>query len=112
MIHKSKVFNGFSRYLDEEILPKLKGSYKYWLFGTVMGIALSDAEATLKALTDHPLAKMYRLVEGDMIDIEKIYPHLHRAAEKSEAVIEIPMIGPLTVTVQDVEKLYQYIRSA
>jgi hypothetical protein len=47
--------------------------------------------------------------ELNNIDVEKIYTHIRPAAEKCPAPIDIPVLGTLTLSVSDVDKLYNYI---
>ena len=112
MLHKSKVISGAARYIDEEILSKLKGSIAFWGLGVAAGIVMQDAERTLNALINHPIAKFYNLSDGELIDVDRLYGLLHNMAEKSTATINIKILGPLTLTTEDVEKLYRYIREA
>ena len=112
MLHKSKVISGAARYIDEEILSKLKGSIAFWGFGVAAGIVMQDAERTLNALIDHPIAKFYNLADGELIDADRLYGLLHSMAEKSAATINIKILGPLTLKVEDVEKLYRYMKEA
>lgn len=112
MIHYSKVLTGVTRFLNNDIALKLKGTIKYWIFTTAADIFLSDAAQIMQRLSNSETLVSRGLVEGEMINIDKIYTSLHARAQESPANIDLKMLGTLTLTVQDVEKLYQYIREA
>ena len=48
--------------------------------------------------------------ENDMIDIDTIYGEIRKQAEKGSATIDIPMVGSITLTKDDVDKLYRLIK--
>ena len=48
--------------------------------------------------------------ENDMIDIDTIYTELRKQAEKNPATFNAPMIGTITLTKDDVDKLYRLIK--
>lgn len=112
MYHKSKVIAGAARYINTDILSKLKGGIWYWIIGAAADMALSDAERTITALMDHPIAKFYNVCDGEMIDVDAIYARIHARAEQSTATVNLKALGPVTLSAKDVDTIYQYIREA
>lgn len=109
MVTYNQVVNGMSRYIDQEIINKIQGLPR-WGLGAVSGIALSKGTNIFNALKAHPIIKMLEVIdENDMIDIDTIYKELRKQAEKGAATFDAPMIGTITLTKDDVDKLYRLI---
>lgn len=108
MYHYKNVIHGLTRFVDEELVPKMSGLNK-WLFGTGAGIVAHKGEHIFKALKEIELLETLELIEEDKINVTCIYKELLRQAEKGEIHIEIPMIGTLKLDHSDVEKMYRYI---
>jgi hypothetical protein len=110
MVTYNQVVNGMSRYIDQEIINKIQGLPR-WGLGAVSGIALSKGTNIFNALKAHPIIKMLEVIdENDMIDIDTIYAELRKQAEKGAATFDAPMIGIITLTKDDVDKLYHLIK--
>lgn len=52
------------------------------------------------------------LVEGVNIDVDAIYAELLKQARKGSATVDLPIVGPITFGVADVESLYRHIMGA
>ena len=110
MVAYNQVVNGISRYIDQEIVNKIQGWQK-WVLGTGAGVFLSKGTNVFNQLKMHPMIKMLDIVdENDMIDIDVIYKELKKQAEKGAITFDAPMIGTITLTKDDVEKLYSFIK--
>lgn len=112
MIHKSKVINGAAAYIENEIVSKMAGSWKAWVFGGAAALAVARAGKLMDALAASPMVQALGIVEGENVDIDAIYTELLKQAQKSSMTIELPVIGPVTFGVSDVESLYRYIKGA
>ena len=109
MVTYNQVVNGMTKYIDQEIVNKLQGLSR-WGLGAVSGIALSKGANIFNNLKSHPIIKMLEVIdENDMIDIDTIYAELRKQAEKGSVTIATPMIGNITLTKDDVDKLYRLI---
>lgn len=109
MVTYNQVTKGISRFVDEEILSKLQGKEKIAL-GVGTGIMLRRGENLFNAIKEQPLIKMLEIVdENDNIDIEIIYEELKKQMGDSSESFDIPMVGRLTLTKDDVDKLYSLI---
>ena len=109
MVPYTKVINGLSKYIDEEIVNKLTGINR-WAVGVIATGIINRSTNIFNNLKVHPLIKMMELVnEKDEIDIEFIYRETKKQAQKSAVTMEIPLAGTLTLNEQDVDKLYGLI---
>lgn len=109
MVPYTKVINGITRYIDEEVVNKLTGAPR-WIIGTGAGIMMNKATDVFNGIKNNALIKSMALVnEKDEIDIELIYRELKKQAQKSAVTLNIPMAGVLTLNEQDVDKLYGFI---
>ena len=112
MVHKSKVLYGIAGYVDDEIVARLAGSWKAWAVGGLVGIAVNRADALIVQLTQNPVVQALGLIDGENVDVETIIKELRKQASKGTATIEVPLIGPVTFGVADVDSLYRHIMSA
>lgn len=109
MVAYTKLINGLSKYVDEEIVNKLTG-YQKWVIGAGAGIMLNKATNVFNGIKNNPLIKSMEIInEKDEIDIELIYRELKKQAQKGAVTVEVPMAGALTLNEQDVDKLYSMI---
>lgn len=109
MIHRSKVLYGIAGFIDDEIVARLAGNWKAWAVGGIAGIAVSRADELIAAYADNPIIKALGLMDGENINVDVIIAELRKQAQKGTATIDIPLIGPVTFGLQDVESLYQHI---
>ena len=110
MVTYNQVVNGMSRYIDQEIINKIQG-WQRWALGAGAGIMMTKGTNIFNALKAHPIIKMLEVIdENDMIDIDTIYGEIRKQAEKGSATIDIPMVGSITLTKDDVDKLYRLIK--
>lgn len=109
MVAYSKVLNGVTRFVDDEIINKLIGMPR-WVLGTLSGVALTRANNIYVGLKNNVWIKSMELVnDKDEIDVELIYKELKKQAQKGSILVNIPMAGSLTLNEQDVDKLYSFI---
>lgn len=109
MISINQVQSGLSRYLDSEIIPKLSGWQK-WIFSAAATAYISDAAKVAdKIRNSAALSPLALIDDANNVDVEKIYQHLRPAAERCPAPITIPGMGTVTLTVNDVDMLYNCI---
>ena len=107
MVSIDRVQSGVSRYLDNEVVPKMSGANR-WIFSAAAYVA--EAPKLVKKLNENKALAALNLVdEAGNVDVEKIYQYIKPAAEKGPAPITLPIIGTLTFTAADVDSLYAYI---
>lgn len=109
MVPYTKVINGISKYINDEIVSKLSGLTK-WGIGAGAEIMLARATNVFNALKSNPIIRSMAIInENDEVDVELLYKELKKQAQKSAVTMDIPMIGALTLNEQDVDKLYSRI---
>ena len=110
MIHYSRVIQGLLTYIDNEMAAKLAGSWKAWVLRGAAGIASAKAEPLFRMLAGNPIATALGLIDGENVNVDAIMGELRKQAQSGTATIEIPILGPYTVGLADVEALNRYIR--
>ena len=111
MVTYNKFISGLTQYIDVEIVGKLVG-YSKWIIGTLAGVALSKATNIFNVIKENETIKMLEIIDKDNnIDIDTIYAELKKQAHKGAITFDVPMLGSLTLTEVDVDKLYNYIKS-
>lgn len=109
MIHVSKVVNGLATYIEKELAGQFTGSIKGWAISAAGGVIAARAGNIVGMLADNPVIKAMGLIDGEMVDEELLFNQLVAAANKSGATVDIPILGPVTFGVRDVEALHRYI---
>ena len=110
MVTYNQVVNGMAKYIDQEIINKIQG-WQRWALGAGAGIMMNKGTNMFNAFKAHPVVKMLEVIDdNDMIDIDTIYGEIRKQAEKGSATIDIPMVGSITLTKDDVDKLYRLIK--
>jgi hypothetical protein len=109
MLHCSEVLSGLSRYIEDEIAAPFNGTLKAWGIRVGAGVLRERAGKALNVLMQHPVAKAFEVVDGEMVDEDLLYRLLIDAARKGTATVDIILLGPVTFGENDVEKLHRYI---
>ena len=109
----SQVEHGLLRYIDEEFVQKMDGLTKWIVMGAVE-LVTAKAEHIAETIINHPMVKAVELVDDNgMIDLDMLYESMMKAANKTGAVVEhFPLIGAVTFTHDDIEKLRKRIMQA
>ena len=110
MIHYTRVIQGLVTYVEQEMAGKLAGSLKAWGLQVFAGMAAMRAEQIYKAISAIPAFTVLGFVDGENVNVDAIMGELRKAAQKGAATINIPVLGPYTVGLSDVEALNRYVR--
>jgi hypothetical protein len=106
MIRVEQLQRGISAFADTELVPKMTGIQK-WIFSAGVSAYLADAPRLIEKLKTNQVVRDLDLInESNMIDMDKIYRYLKEAAKKGPAEIDLPMIGKITLTEADLDKIY------
>lgn len=110
MITKEQFMNGLIDYADHEVMPILPTSGK-WGLGTMIVLAKKKANTVLDELITNPMIGALGLVDdNDHIDDKILIEALSESATKyGKMDVTIPVIGTLTFSVEDIEKLRKYM---
>lgn len=109
MIALDRVKRGAARYIDTEFTTKLTGWQK-WAVGAGSAMFLENLGAAVDRVKDMEAVKLLGVLgENNAVDVDKLYRYLRQEAEKGPVTVTVPMLGPVTLNVSDVEKLYTCI---
>jgi hypothetical protein len=111
MVTFAQVKSGISKYITEEIISKMDG-WKQWVSGAAVAIALTKADALFEALKSNAIISMLGVAKEDgMIDLDVLRKAFKEQAESSGPVsIDIPAIGKITLSSNDIDMIYRYIQ--
>ncbi|MCM1232078.1 MAG: hypothetical protein NC489_18305 [Ruminococcus flavefaciens] len=112
MVTLEQVKKGAETFCAKEIEHKLPLS-KAFLFGTAAGVMFAKFDALAEWVRSKPLVSALGIVSDDgEIDDDTLFAAMRTQAEMGNASFDIPIIGNITFSGEDVDKLHQYIRSA
>ena len=106
----AQVQAGILDYIDKEFVEKLDGLRK-WAVLSAVGVYTGKSSAVADQILNHPIAKMMDLVDDKgMIDVDAVHTAMIKAAEKTGVVHQnIPLLGQVTFSKEDIETLYRCI---
>lgn len=109
MVTLDRVQRGAARYIDAEFTAKLTGWQK-WAVGAGAAMALQNLSVSVNRWKDNEAVKMLGVFgDNNAVDVDKLYRYFRAEAEKGPVTVTVPAIGPVTLNVSDVEKLYNCI---
>lgn len=110
MVSREQFIKGILTYADREVIPYLPTAGK-WGIGSIILIAKSRLDCVIIELIDNPLMIALGIIDKDgMIDVDLLSSALIDSSEKYGKIeITIPMMGNLSFSTKDVEKLNEYI---
>lgn len=110
MIHYTRVIQGLLAFIESELASKLAGSWKAWLLRGMASIAAGKAEPMFRMLAGNSIITALGLIDGENVNVDVLMGEMRKQAQTGTATIDIPMIGPVTFGLQDVEALNRYVR--
>lgn len=112
MVTVDQIKRGAARYLDEEFTKKLSG-WQRWVIGAGGAMMLENLDATFAALRETPAVRALGVLdEAGNVDLDRIYSHVLKEAQKGPVTFSVPFLGGVTLNERDVEKLYACISQA
>lgn len=109
MIPYTQVINGVTKYIDSEIVPKFGGFAKIAV-GIISASAVKRGDYIMNQIKTIPLIKMIGIIDDEnKVDIDIIYQEAKKQLAKEPISIMLPMLGTITFTHSDVDKLYTHI---
>jgi hypothetical protein len=110
MYHLNQVVSGIQSYVDSEIIQKING-WQRWIIATGISLMLEKSSNIFNSLKSNELVKMLELIDDDdRIDVDTIYRELKKQAERGAITLDLPMLGAVTFTSTDVDRLYSLIQ--
>lgn len=106
-----EIVNGLMRYADREVIPKL-GTGGKWVVGAAIGMAGNKISEIARNLSTNSLAKAVGAVNEDgLFDVDKLTESLQNSANRyGNLSLNVPMLGTMTFTADDVNKVGKYIK--
>lgn len=96
-------------YVNREICPKLI-DWRKWVIPVVIGSYMPTLEKMFFDNRDTLLGTGF-VDNENMIDIDSLYDRFHKVAEENgEIRQQLPMLGEVTFSVNDIEALYRLTR--
>ncbi len=112
MVTIEQVRKGAEAYCAKEIEKKLPLG-KSFLFGTAAGVVFAKFDALAEWLRSKPVIAALGIISEDgEVDDDTLFDAMGAQADKGNASFDLPVIGNITFSGEDVEKLHQYIRGA
>lgn len=112
MVTLNQILRGLSTFLECEIVDKIDGLMK-WGVGAAIAIYMENGANIFNSLKNNQWVKMLDAIDtDDNIDIDKIYKAILLEAKKHAITFKTPGLGVITLTANDVEKLYTHIKEA
>lgn len=113
MVTIDKIQRGVSRYLDEQLMGKMKG-LDAWTLPGFATLYLSNLPTIMKDMAAKPVFAYSGLFAADgTVDIERLINSFKPAARKSPATIKLPISNsPITFNEQDLDMLLRYIQQS
>ncbi len=107
-----KVQIGLANFIDTEMVNHLDGWQKIG-FGAAAALIIKNLPNTINAYMKHPIVVAFGVIDEDgNIDIDALHDAIMDHFATDGEYINIPMLGRVKITKQDVETLYKFIREA
>lgn len=105
-----QVMNGLKSYVEAEVMGSLPTSGK-WVVGTIAALATMKAHEIIEELEENQFATMLGIIdENGNIEVDDFMEALRESAMKyGKLSIDIPLIGRMTFSQTDIDKLRMYI---
>ena len=110
MVTVDKLQRGLARYIDEKILPPMRGADR-WIVTSAVTLALGKLPQFVQ---NGGALKALGVVGSDgTVDIESLIQSVRPAAKTTPITINIPFTnGTITLTEQDLDVMARYIEQA
>lgn len=110
MVTKEQILNGIIVYIDKEVIPHLSTAGK-WYVGTMVTLLSSRYNHFYEEMVDNSFIKSLGIVDDrGMVDLDLLVVSLMENAEKyGKLQINVPVIGTMTFSSDDVSLLEKYI---
>lgn len=111
MVTIKQVEQGLARFLDTELMTKLPDvGWQKVLTGTAAGLIIKRMDNIFDSLKKNELIKAMGIVtDNDMIDIDVLWSEFKSNMPDTGLQVEIPMLGKITLSKADIDKLYALI---
>lgn len=113
MVTVDKLQRGLAKYIEEQLLPPMKGADR-WIVTGAATMGLAKLPAILQQAQNNAAVKALGLIGADgTIDFEGIIKSVKPAARQTPASFKIPFTsGVITLTENDLDIIARYIEQA
>lgn len=110
MVEIARIRDGVLEYANAHVLPRLTPGRQF-AAGMAMGIAASKADALVQDIAKNEVIKASGIIaENGMVDIDLLFEAAIAQVRRQKTLpVDIPMIGRLTFTEDDIADLYRTI---
>lgn len=112
MVHINSVTRGLSKYVDNDLVPKLDG-WQRWVLGAGAALLLSNVPAKFGEIRKLPIIAFMDVIDDNgMIDVDRVFQEVSKQARLAPITLDLSkmLLPPLTIDHTDVEKIYRYIQ--
>lgn len=111
MYSKEQILKGCIAYIDNEIMPNVP-TYAKWIVGTYV-TTMSLDNAKIDELFHHPLVETLGIEHNGLYDVDTLMNNLRTSARKyGKMELTFPMLGTMTFSEDDVNRLHNHIKGA
>ena len=104
-----QVQRGVARYIDSEFTNKLIG-WQRWVFGAGSAMFIDNMAGTLNSMRENAVIKTLNVFDdGGNVDVEKLYRYAKAEANKTPISFKAPMLGTVSMSEADIDKIYTCI---
>ena len=109
-VSMEQVVNGFAKYINAEFVENVDGLKKWAVIGAA-SLAVGKVNAIGETIQKSKIAKTMGIMdESGRVDIDSLKEHMTFVADSTGPVVQnIPLLGPVTFTKDDIQKLYDFI---
>lgn len=113
MVTKETLKNGVLTYIDSEIIPHLPSPGR-WGVGALIVLLTPKYDMLYDNLVNTPMMHTLGIIdEQGLVNSDALVDALSASAEKyGKMTVSFPVIGTLSFSKEDVDKLKQYIKSS
>lgn len=115
MMPIDKVTRGIVAYLDNELMTHIPNdSFKKLGFGVAVALAARDPMKIIGSYISIDMLKMLGIIdaEGNNADVELLREELKKRIPAEGVKMAIPLIGTVTLTAYDIDRMMNYINAA
>jgi hypothetical protein len=105
-----KVVESTAKWIGEKVYPKMNDLQEF-VARMFVGRVLENEEKIKETLASNGMLRTFGFIDDEgMVDTDVLFGDIRREIErKGKLVINIPWIGKLTFTPEDVDELHNYI---
>lgn len=114
MVPVTKVMHGIASYLDAELMPQFGGNtIERVVAGTAISLAIRKGAVIVDSYKDNQVVKMLGIMDDKgNIDIDVLSDELKKNVPKEGVKVNVPVIGTMTFTKDDIDTLHNYITNS